>query len=128
MAKATVRVRKRVIALVAKYRRLLGLDEWRFDVTFGSLADRPVGSDETAVATVITDSRYRTAHIQVDLDTYIRRNTLHHLEADIIHELLHCYSARQRALIDYLWAWIVEECEEGAAVDMERMVRSIRGL
>lgn len=113
---------RRVLALIARYQPLMGLARWRLIVRFGHLTDTapPVGSTAATAAGNEADSRYRRAIIQFDPSLYSGPQDPE-LEADVIHELLHCYSQRQRALVDYLWAWIVEETEEAHTVDLEQM-------
>ena len=119
-------LQRRVLRLVNRYRQQLGLAHWRITVLFGPLEDTapPVGQYETPSAGCEADHRYRVATLQFNLDRYTGADA-RHLDLDVIHELMHCHTARQRALIDYLWDWVVEEAEEGAAVDLEQVRTSL---
>jgi hypothetical protein len=112
------RLERHVHQYIEKWRAPLGLNRWQIKVTFGPLTDTE-GSPAAGCAAL---SRYRDAEVQFDLDQYVealRDPTV--LERDVVHELMHCHTAKLRELAEWLWTRLVEETDEGATVDLERL-------
>lgn len=121
--KDTPATRRRIQALVAKWRPRMFLDSWVLEVKF-----EDPGVDG-AYATCETSTRYRRATLRFDIKRFPSHESL---EALVVHEMCHALLSHEQGMLHALTPNVrereVEEALEGTTTWVERCLLRAYGV
>jgi hypothetical protein len=109
-------LKTRVWAELGKWQEPLGLNRWLLTINWGDEADGDGG-----YASCEPNPQYREATLTFNLAAIIDRGKVDQIEYIVVHELMHCHTAKLSNLCQWLWEKLLEVTEEELTSDLERL-------